>query len=147
MSPKLTYRLLKAILMLVVCSQIASAQSLLKPYTAFQHNELNVLMKNWDLARDKKTLFVHFEVRNPGATDLRCPWKELVSFVLKDGSFMRSNYDALVDVGTGFTRATGPVLIPRGGKKVQIAVPFLLSPNQFPGHIQLSDGRISPTLR
>ena len=129
---------------LVLLASPIMAEDVLKPNTSVNIGELEVLMRNWDLAKSKKIVFVHFVVRNRGKMDQRCDWRDLAWLVKADGELMASNYDALVDSGTGFVRATGPVVIPKGGRRVKISVPFLIGKTDLPARIQTSNGRRSP---
>lgn len=143
-----TRHLLLAVCILVVAViSSPAAEDFLKPNTTINVDGLEVLMRNWDLAKSRKILFVHFVIRNREKVDRRCDWKELAWLIRPDGRVQSSNYDALVDSGTGFTRATGPVLVPRGGRRIKISVPFLLNETDLPARIRLPNGSESPTFR
>ena len=133
--------------LLLAFSLQVKAESVLKTNTAFQEDGLSVIMLNWDLARNKKVVFVHFELRNHGKHDKRCRWDTLSWLVRPEGDLMSSNHDALVDSGHGFIRASGPVLIKRDGRRIRISVPFLLSEGDLPARIQIANGLRSPILK
>lgn len=142
-----TRKISLALSLLLLLTTSGLSEPFLQPNTTFRIGELQILMRNWDLAKSKKILFVHFEVRNFSKIPQRCSWRELVWLIGPEGEVVSSNYDALVDSGTGFSRATGPVEIPKGGKRIKISVPFVLGPNDLPARIQISDGHLSPVVR
>jgi hypothetical protein len=109
---------------------------------SFDSGPLRVTLLNYEVPRNKPYLIAHFEIRNPSDQDQICDWKSLVYLLRPDGTTMTSNYDVLVDSGTGGTRATGPFLVARG-RKARASVLFVLNPGDLPGHLVLPDGRRS----
>ena len=111
----------------------------------FTHESLQVTLTHYEAAKRQPILFVHFEVKNPESEPKICAWKELVTLVRADGSRLTSNYDALVDLGTGATRTVGPFTL-AARRKAKVAVPFLLAPDDLPANLELPDGRQSPII-
>lgn len=106
---------------------------------SFPSGPLQVTLLNYEVARDRPFLIVHFEVRNPSNQEQRCDWRALASLERADGSSMTSNYDVMVDTGTGGSRATGPFPISKG-RKARLSLLFILGPSDLPGHLILPDG-------
>jgi hypothetical protein len=129
-------------LLILLLAGWAQAEPEFASNARFDSGPLQVTLINYEVPRDKPYLIVHFEIRNPTDQDLRCDWLSLVALHRRDGSSMASNYDAMVDVGTGGTRATGPFLIPRR-RKARCSLLFVLAPEDLPGRLVLPDGRHS----
>lgn len=111
----------------------------------FDSGSLKVTLINHEIPRNKPYLIVHFEIQNPTREEQRCDWVSLVTLERQDGSTMSSNYDLLVDLGTGGTRATGPFAIPKG-RKARASVLFVLAEEDLPGRLLLPDGRRSEVI-
>ena len=107
-----------------------------------QSGPLNVTMINYEVTKDRPYLIVHFEIRNPSDQDERCDWLALARLERPDGTEMYSNYDVMVDAGTGGVRATGPFVVAQR-RKARASLLFVLGPQDLPGHLILPDGRRS----
>ena len=114
-------------------------------HAKFEDGPLRVTLLNYEVPRNKPYLIVHFEIANPSDQDERCDWKALVTLQRQDGTSMASNYDVLVDIGTGGARASGPFLVAKR-RKARASVLFILSEEDLPGYLVLPDGRRSPTI-
>ena len=108
----------------------------------YNFQELQITLTHYEVARSQPVVFVHFQVKNPEREDKTCTWKDLITLIAADGSRISSNYDALVDLGNGPTRTTGPFTV-RGRQRVKISVPFLVRAEDFPARLELPDGRQS----
>ncbi len=102
-------------------------------------------MVNWEQPRGKNLIVVHFEVKNPTREEHRCDWRELIWLVHESGNRMSTNYDVLVDSGTGLTRASGPFLVPKR-RRIKFSVPFFIAESDLPARLVLVDGRQSRLL-
>lgn len=134
-------RWLSFLFLLLLCADVQAEPGFVSQ-VPYQQGELQVRLLNYEVARNKPYLIVHYEVRNPSREELRCDWVSLISLQRPDGQTMRPNYDVMVDSGSGGARATGSFPVPRGGK-ARLAVLFVLSADDLPGHLVLPDGRKS----
>jgi hypothetical protein len=136
---------MRALILMMLLLQSVGAQPHEETFSSnvrFEIGPLQVRLINYEVPRNKPYLIIHFEVRNPTAQPERCDWRTLVTLQRPDGTTMSSNYDVLVDNGSGGTRATGPFLLSAGGK-ARASVLFVLSRDDLPGRLVLPDGRRS----
>lgn len=134
---------MRALLLLLVMALFAPAKADgFVTKASFEDGPLQVTMLNWEQPRGKPFLIVHFEIRNPTDQQARCDWMALSHLERLDGTSMTSNYDVLVDSGTGMTRATGPFMVAQR-RKATASVLYILKQGDLPGHLVLPDGRRS----
>lgn len=58
------------------------------------------------------------------------------------GKSINTNYDAMVDMGNGMVRTSGPFSL-APGRKATVSVLFVLGPHDLPGRIVLANERKS----
>lgn len=133
---------MRRFLFLALCCTAVYAAPTFGNGAEFTLEELEVTLTHYEVAKNQPVIFAHFQVKNPTSEPKTCSWKDLVSLVRTDGSQFQSNYDALVDLGTGATRTVGPFTLPPR-RKARVAVPFLLGDNDLPARLELADGRQS----
>lgn len=133
------------VLLLLLLGSVSLAEEPLGTRATFQVGPLELLMVNWEQPRGKNLIVVHFEAKNPSRDDHRCDWRELIWLVHENGNRMSTNYDVLVDSGTGLTRASGPFVVPKR-RRVKFSVPFFIAETDLPARLVLVDGRQSEIL-
>lgn len=127
---------------LLLLTGSVSAEAGFVTNASFDSGALRVTLLNYEVAKGKPYLIAHFELDNQSNDDQRCDWVSLVTLQCQDGTTMTSNYDVLVDTGTGGARATGPFVVPKR-RKARASLLFVLSPGDLPGYLVLPDGRRS----